>query len=250
MVTPQKQNTLWAFPAVVLAVDGLALLAVWSLLTHDWGVNVLYSTLWQYIMLAVVSVGFITSLVRRRNVRMTWEVVGAVAVVVGAWFVTALLFPVWVAIGVSAFLTILAIFWRPFLDVFTIVGTVGMAFAFATWMPIEVLMIGLAMLVTYDMVAGSHGHSVQALIDRVGPKAFLPYFDVGSAVGSLQLAIPAAVLLSIAPYSLVGGAFIAIGGTAGALFTAIKTPRALRTEYVAIGTLSAAAIVLLFRVLL
>lgn len=251
MVTPSPKPTIpWAFPAAVFAVNTLALLLAEVLLTQNVNADTGYRDLWQYVLLVVVSIGFLASFIRRRDVRLTWEVVGAVSVVVGVWSVPAFFLPVWAAITVSGIVTLAGIAWKPFLNIFTFVGIVGMAFALASWIPIEVLLVGLAMLVAYDMVAGSHGHAVQALLDRVGPKAFLPRLDVGTAVGAFELAMPCAVALAIVPINLFAGIFVAIGGAVGACIAAVRTPRELRVEYVAIGTLVPAVIVLLFRVFL
>ncbi|MEO5927112.1 MAG: hypothetical protein ABIO72_00390 [Patescibacteria group bacterium] len=234
----------------MFATNASALLIVYLLRSMTVPSNAIYRIGWEYVVLAIFTGALITALIRRRDVRITWEVVCAVAAVAGVWYVPALILPMWGAILLSALVTIVGLFWRPFANVFAFLGAVGMAFALGMWLPIEVLLVGLAVLVTYDMVAGSHGHSVQMLLERVGSNAFLPHFDVGTAVGVAEVALPCAVVLAVVQFGFMPAVIVAIGGVVGAIVATLRTPRDLCAEYVAIGTILPTIAVLLSRVFL
>jgi hypothetical protein len=233
------------YPAVVFAANAIALLIPELFVYLALPTDTSYRTVWAYVVLAIFVGGLVYGTVRRRHARLTWEVICAIAAIAGVWYLPSFILPMWAAIVASSLLTLTALFWRPAANVFALMGAVGLAFAFASWLPIEALLAGLAVLVTYDMVAGSHGHGVQSLVDRVGSKAFLPHLDVGTPIGVIEVAIPCAVVLAMLPFGLMPSIIVAAGGTIGALVASIRTPRELRAEYVAIGTIAPAVILLL-----
>lgn len=227
----------------------LSLLIAWNPFRAP--VDLSYIQVWEYALLGVFVLGMMYTIVRRRNARIAWEMVSAIGAVVGVWYLMASVLPMWIAILTASVFTCCAIYIRSVQFLFSILGALGIAVAFATWMPIEVLLVGLAGLTLYDMVAGLHGHAIRGLIRNESEKIFLPriaYRDRSGAeevIGIAHLVLPYAIILAMLPFGWIASILTLLGASIGAWIAFVR-PDPLRVEWTAIGTAGSAVGILLF----
>jgi hypothetical protein len=189
--------------------------------------DVRYLRVWEYVMLAVFVLGMAYAIVRRHSLREAWDVICMVAAVVGVWFLSALVLPMWIAILVSSVLTLIVAFLDPARSFFLLVGSVGIAFAFARWMPIEVLLVGLAALTLYDMVFGQKTDDTRQTMWILGPLA---------------------VMLGMLPFGWIAFCGVFGGGLVGAVASSVR-PSSAGREWPAIGAVCSAVFFLVFYVI-
>lgn len=140
-----------------------------------------HTPLWQAVLAVSAAIIFLFVLIKRITSRLFWEILFALAVYLGIWFICLILFPFMPATVLAAALTIL-----PFViprvalhDLTMLTGMVGVAVNLAPVLPPMSLVILLAGLTVYDMVvARPHGPLIDVvrrlLKQRVVPGLLVP----------------------------------------------------------------------------
>jgi hypothetical protein len=212
----------YVFPGAFAIAGALAIAAVlspWQAMSDG-----RYIRVWGYAMLALFVVGIAYAMIRRRALRDAWNELCAIAAVLGVWLLPAVVFPVWAAILASSAGTLVAVFIRALRPAVMLIGSIGVALAFAQWMPIEVLLIGLAGLTLYDMVFGQ-----TQPVDRVG--AWL--------IG------PLAVMLGMLPFGWTAVVGVLGGGCVGAVFGSMRST-AREGKWLELGVVCSAVLFLVY----
>lgn len=129
------------------------------------------------LMLAIVVIGSLVLLIRRKVSRVMWEGIFAIAAVVGVWYGMLLTGQALsIVVVISAALTFGAIVSRRVIvhDVFYLIGSAGLGVAVATWLPWQVIVIGLVSFAAYDTVAAPVGGAIRHLTATISNASVLP----------------------------------------------------------------------------
>ncbi|MFA5935503.1 MAG: hypothetical protein WC787_01450 [Patescibacteria group bacterium] len=246
----KRASRLLIYPAAILGTGGLSILVAYLLINEiGYGV-VAYWIVWQFVMLAIFVCGMLLSFVRKWDARVAWEGTCAIAALAGIWALPAYVLPVWAAIVLSSIVTLLAVRFHTLRNVASVIGSAGIAFVFASWLPIEAILAGLAALMVYDMVSGSHGHAVRSLVERTPERTFLPRLEISMddgkvIIGVAELAVPAAVALSLVQINIWSAGIVLASAVAGALYAAFRPGTSIHTQVAAATTALSAIVILL-----
>ncbi len=198
---------------------------------------------WYYAIILVAACGVGLLMFKRIRSWMFWETIFTVTLFLGVWFACLLLLPLVWALLVAAALTLAHLFIRSvFLhDAFYLVGAMGVAMSFATWLAPEVLLVFLVGFVLYDMVAGPPGGPIQELARSLVSKGIVPGLVVPSdwrefvasvdtavkshsaLLGAGDLILPLAVVARAADAGVCQAAIVLVGLLVGVLILA-RTP--------------------------
>jgi len=131
---------------------------------------------WRLAIIATAAVGTALMVFHRIRSWMFWETIFTVTLFLGVWLACLLFLPLAWALVLAAGLTLAHLFIRATLlhDIFYLLGAMGVAISFASWLSPEVLLVVLVGFTVYDMVAGPPGGPIQELAQALVKRGIIP----------------------------------------------------------------------------
>ncbi len=189
-----------------------------------------------YIILAIVAGGVLVSVIRRATNRVWWEGLLNAALLFGAWYALAVMpWPFFAAVMSAIGVTLIFFWWHTILvhNLFYILGAVGLALNFASYLPFEVALVGLVAFAIYDMVCVRSAETHLRLTKLLSPYGLAPGFilpqrfkdwfskinPVGApaiALGLSELVLPLVLIVKSAHWNSWAPAMVVGGLTLGA----------------------------------
>lgn len=189
-----------------------------------------------YIILVIVAGGVLASVIRRATNRVWWEGLLQAALLFGAWYALAVMpWPFFAAVA-SAIVLTLIFFWLHTIfvhNLFYILGAVGLALNFASYLPFEAALAGLVAFAVYDMVCGRSAEAHLRLTKILSPYGLAPGFILphrfkdwfskispvsapAITLGLSELVLPLVLIVKSANWNGWASAIVASGLTLGA----------------------------------
>ena len=227
----------WMLP-VLYFVAGISTIALVRTAPTTIAQNAAWLPLWQYVVLALFAGVMIFAILRRAQSRVLWEVLFTIAIFLGVWYVLLLLrIPLGVSLFAAALLTIMHLFIHiaAYHNFFFLLGSIGAAIIFSSWLPSEGVLIVLVAFTVYDMVAGPPGGPIERLAKRLVSLGFIPGFALPERVRGLALELddirnggwvllgtgdvilPLTLVASASVWSASSGAVVVLGTLFGSL---------------------------------
>lgn len=176
-----------AFIALYFLVSGI--MAIW--IAADGGPlpgqGPAYPEAWRsWIVLLAVSAAAALLLLRVRS-RAVWEALLTATLFLGIWYAALLLLPLAPALILAMAVALLQVLagrvWSH--DLFFLLGTVGLAFSLAGWLPAAAILAGLVGLSAYDIVAGPPGGPMLDVVSALVRRGVVPGLAVPSTAAGL-----------------------------------------------------------------
>jgi presenilin-like A22 family membrane protease len=142
---------------------------------------------WQLVFGVMLLMGMAWILFKRPHGRRFWEILFTAAAFLGVWYVSLLVWDVGIGLLIASLLTLGSLYTkRVWLhDVYFLFGSLGLALDLAGWFSADLLLVGLVVLIVYDMVATPPEGPVVEVARQLIGQGFIPGFVLPARWGDM-----------------------------------------------------------------